>query len=79
MVLPVSAIPYSFSTELTVSHPFLNTILKHLDKHRFVTTMIKIVITEFVKISVIIHITLKNQLADKERLKIEVYDILWFV
>ena len=72
----VSAIPYSFSKKPIPNQPFLNTILKHLDKHRLITTKIKMVIPEYVGISITAKGRLGNQSFDKTQVRQKIYDML---
>jgi len=75
----VSAIPYTFSKIPVINLQFLNTILKHLEKHRLITTKIKMVVPEYVKISATASVKLSNQLIDKQKIRKKIYDVLDYV
>ena len=72
----VSAIPYSFSKKPIPNKPFLNTILKHLDKHRLITTRIKMVIPEYIGISIVADVRLQNLSISSSLLKQKIYNLL---
>ncbi|MDF0682148.1 MAG: hypothetical protein P0116_14410 [Candidatus Nitrosocosmicus sp.] len=72
----VLAIPYSLSEKPMPNVPFLSSILKHIDKHRLVTTRVKMVIPEYLDVYITAEVKIQNQLIDKNRLKQEIYDAL---
>ncbi len=72
----VLVIPYTFSQKPMPNIPFLSTILKHLDKHKLITTRIKMVLPEYVNLSITAEVRVKNQTFDKNQLKQKIYDVL---
>lgn len=68
----IIVVPFSFSTKPIPSIGFLDTVCRHLDKHRLITTKLKVIGPDYVGISVNVNVTIKQKNSPenvKERIK----------
>ncbi|MBM3237386.1 putative baseplate assembly protein [Candidatus Poribacteria bacterium] len=60
-LVKVAVVPYSLLERPTPSQGFLNTVCRHLDKHRLLTTNLNVIPPEYVQVSVDAEVRIKPQ------------------